>query len=833
MSSLKQQILSASEVPKRQSAILNDNYDPLQDVYSLVSTDLSEIDNYLSKTKLYANELDNQIESISSNLNLNVENDSEINEIKKDLSDVLQAYTELQHLSSTTHSKLEILTSPIRKLDNAKENLIYTMTQLERLQMYITAYDSLLTEIKSQNKDWVVINQMLSVVLELNETFKSFNTIDEIRLLDRQVHDLKSKILDDIFDDLERSFENTLSNSTLASACLALELLGNAYVDKLQNWYIGLVLKELNDIFKPSEEAGGLDNLKRRYSYFMNVITTFENNESIFPKNWEMRVKIVLKFCETTKNDLRQVLSKSSNGINGEILLTALRETLEFEKYLNQKFSYYESFEEYNNKDKKDLNEKLNFNKSISDIFEPYLDFWIDEQAKHLDNYLLDFIKPDMMFKKSADGDGINVFESSAELFRQFRAMLNQLSKLTNGTPLIKLTKIFDKYLNKYKQKILEMSLPDAKSLNNVSGEDLKEGMDIIDTVLNTADYCFITAGQLEDKVKSLIQPKELQEQINFDSSKDGFIKLISFCIGLLIYKIETDLQMAWREFSNANWKDITEVIGESRYMITVKQTVEENSKLILSNINRVIYKRNLIEKLTESILSFIIKSLVKFEVITMNISKQFKFDLQSLKSTIINLLHDSSTVFKKTIDKLFENPDRLLKILMLPSDPLDQFITSYFTIIGDSNFSNFIKIFTLKGLLKNDERKKKLEYMDAFKQQLEIYKIDPSNKLEESWKYLENLTVGQQSNSHSRANSRNISYLPSTIINSGPATPKLQVPTPTPPTQTTSPNGSAWNLLSKTTDEENRFGFFQKDLLKLKEGNLNEGLIRFFKRGE
>ncbi|GME97421.1 unnamed protein product [Ambrosiozyma monospora] len=248
------------------------------------------------------------------------------------------------------------------------------MTILKRLQMLIISYDSLtdLTMDEIEIKNYKKIKEMLSVVLELMMHFQTYKSIDEINTLNKRIGSLKNKIIDNIFNDFETQLSRHLSDeSQLIYGCEILDLLGQAYREKLSNWYINNVLKDITTIFKSSEEAGSLDNLKRRFIYFQRILNNFEKNQAkLFPSDWSMNLNLTKSFCELTNKDLKEVTSKETklNGsgpVDVNLLINSLTDSLDFENYLNVLFK----------------DSGYNFDSSISVVFEPYLNIWIKNQV--------------------------------------------------------------------------------------------------------------------------------------------------------------------------------------------------------------------------------------------------------------------------------------------------------------------------------------------------------------------------------------------------------------------------------------------------------------------
>lgn len=867
------------------------NYDPMVDIFELFDdpSALNDIDHLLEYSSEYQTQLEGEIGKQRQEYRQILKEsgpDETIDDLDKEVLEMLDMFENLKSLVGTTGTTINAMTANIKKLDQSKKNLTFTMTTLKRLQILVTAYDRLEKQLERQKqvKDYLEIRQLLSVVLELNEYFQDFKSIDEINKLNKQISTMKNQLINIIFIDFELEFNEELENKQLIEACHILEALGDAYKTQLETWYINAVLKDITRIFTSSEEAGSLDNLNRRFIYFQNILGTFETKHlKVFPKSWHMLLKVTQKFCSYTKEDLKTVLNKETRlntSIDENILMTSLSQTLDFEQFLNKKFKYYKDFDEQL------ANPQVHdFTKSISDVFEPFLNIWIDNQSPAIEKKLQEFTNPSVMFKKTSDSisdndtgdsaeadESLGVLESAAELFRIYRQILSQLSKLTTGKALIRLSKIFSKYLVQYQHKILDPILPDSKSLVSVNLKSQEEGVEIICLVLNTASYCSSTVSQLEDKIKSLIQPGELSSRIEFDSVNNGFLQLVGYCINLLFYKIENDLQISWKELLNFNWRVLNEVTGESRYMTSLKSIIRENCQFCFQKINNITYIRNLLDKMVDMLLKNVLLNIVKLEPISVVMAEQFKLDLQELK-TFIYLLPTfteggekilQSNSFKSNVNVKFKNVDNLMKIMMVPNKPMDTLINSYFSIIGDSNFSNFLKILQLKGIMKNENKEKdKFKYMDMFKLQLGAFEDDAVNRnaqLQESDEFLEKLnvldtstTIVRTAHSHKKTNSRSI-YLPNTItgVSSSPSgstgTSKTIIP-PEPPAPLSPPPKNANEMPSPKAN----FGFFnspkidtnsllntrdniEKNFAKTFSDNktsFNENFKKFFKRSE
>jgi hypothetical protein len=93
-------------------------------------------------------------------------------------------------------------------------------------------------------------------------------------------------------------------------------------------------------VFRGNEEAGGLDNISRRYAWLRRILGQYdEEHAGIFLGHWRVSEALVKAFCETTRDDYRGILARSGKSLDVKLLLSALQQSLEFEYYLEKRFS--------------------------------------------------------------------------------------------------------------------------------------------------------------------------------------------------------------------------------------------------------------------------------------------------------------------------------------------------------------------------------------------------------------------------------------------------------------------------------------------------------------
>lgn len=499
-----------------------------------------------------------------------------------------------------TEQTITDMTADIKQLDNAKKNLTLSMTTLKRLQMLTTAYDQL--KALSKSRQYRDCAQLLQAVIQLMAHFKSYRSIDQIASLSRNVADIQRELLEQVCEDFELIFakgELTQKRGVLSEGCLVMDSLGDAAKSRLITWYCNTQLREYRQVFRGNEEAGSLDNISRRYSWFKRMLKTYDDEHSlIFPPHWKVSETLANVFCEGTRDDFKGILSRSSRSgqtLDVNLLLSCLQETLDFEHFLDGRFTAASRI----STDTFTSSDFPVFSQTISEAFEPYLSVWVEAQDKQLESLVRKYreqpIKPqDEEFNPQL------VVQSSTELFTFYRHSFAQCAKLSTSNSLAELTRMFAKYLDQYAQQVLLHYISDRPSTQTTSKTPSLEELVI---VLNTADYCYSTCNQLEEKIKGRID-EPFKQGVDLQNQADAFMGIASAVVRLLVRNVEVTMEPSWREMRNISWNKLENVGDESSYVSVLLTTLKSVSETILEMLHKQQYARAFADNLVENISS-------------------------------------------------------------------------------------------------------------------------------------------------------------------------------------------------------------------------------------
>ena len=612
-------------------------YDPVDHLNALFAhpSTLQSVPHTSSTLRAYQDDLDEDIAAfVAYQTASDADSVQRIQDAKAELADLFQKIESVRQRAVQTEQTITEMTADIKRLDNTKRNLTLSMTALKRLQMLTTAYEQLRSLSKSrQYKDCA---SLLQAVLQLVAHFKSYRSIDQIATLSRNVADLQRELLEQVCEDFEVVFakgEVGSRRAMLSEACLVVDALGEHARTRVVNWYCNTQLREYRQVFRGNDEAGSLDNISRRYSWFNRMMKTYDvEHAAIFPTHWKVNEMLANSFCEGTRDDFKAILQRSMRRGDGQtldvdLLLSCLQETLNFEHSLERRFSSdsRSSIDTVNSKEEK----SHGFSQTISEAFEPYMRLWVESQDKQLAT-LIPKYRQQPLRNEEEEFSAQAVIPSSTELFHFYRLTLAQCAKLSKESSLLELSTTFAKYLDQYSQQVLYYFLSEKSGAQGPSVEDAV-------LILNTADYCYATCNQLEEKIKSRID-EDLREKVDLQNQADAFMGIASATVRMLVRKVEVACEPSWREMRNTPWSKLESVGDQSTYVAELLRQVKEKAGEILKCLHKQQYARAFCDGLVDQMATTYISNIVQCKPISEVGAEQMLLDSYVLKEAFTKI---------------------------------------------------------------------------------------------------------------------------------------------------------------------------------------------------
>ncbi|GAA5896977.1 hypothetical protein JCM5296_002672 [Sporobolomyces johnsonii] len=629
-----------------------------------------------------------------------------MSEIQELIGDLLSQVTAIRDAATESEVVVRDITRDIQSLDLAKRNLVASMNALKRFQMLVNAFDQLTRLAKSRR--YRETAQALGAVKQLSQFFKMFSSVERVAAVSRGVTEVQGVLKAQVMKDFEEAFSSEAAragkDTQLTDACLVVDALGDEAKEALLKWYSLLLLRDYRRIFGSTSEAGQLDNISRRFAWFRRVLKTHEEeNSAIFPPGWSVGAVLAGGFSEVTKNDLKAVLAKASASLGVGLLLESIAQTAEFEREMSRKYSM--SFEsilalsaiKYGGKDSAT---------PISSVFEPYLGIFVDAQDKTLAEMLQTFTSSRISISPSDNPSA--VLPSSTELFYFYREALERCAKLSVRQPLLDLCKVYRKWLKTYAEDVLTAALV---KFDRRSGEGRPNTHELQTAclVLNTGEYCLETASQLEERLQEKIHP-DLRDRVSLEAEKELFTGTISAALLAILRELELTIEMPFSAMARSPWKELEFVSGESDYVSELTRALVTVVGIVREGIEQKKYVRSTCDKIVGLVLAKFTQTIVRCRPVAQIGAEQILLDLQSLKNCLMHLVlapGDSApipTSYSRYVSRSVQKIDTLLKVIMTPEDPADEFVKHYLLLVPCQSFSDFQKVLDLKGVRRADQ---------------------------------------------------------------------------------------------------------------------------------
>ena len=188
----------------------------------------------------------------------------------------------------------------------------------------------------------------------------------------------------------------------------------------------------------------------------------------------------------------------------------------------------------------------------------------------------------------------------------------------------------FAKYLDQYGQQVLYYFLSEKAGAQGPSVEDAV-------LILNTADYCYMTCNQLEEKIRGRID-EDFKEKVDLQSQADAFMGIASATVRMLVRKVEMACEPSWREMRNTPWAKLESVGDQSSYVAELLRNVKERSGEILKHLHKQQYARAFSDNLVDLMASTYIANIMQCKSISEVGAEQMLLDSYVLKKGFTEL---------------------------------------------------------------------------------------------------------------------------------------------------------------------------------------------------
>lgn len=581
-----------------------------------------------------------------------------ISEGPRQLQALVDNATKIHAVGYDALTRVDRVTHEIKRLDRTKDNLTQTIRMLRQFRMLSKVAIQLQQLLKAKRYD--EIPACVGAASDLAAFFKPFRSLPQVAELSQQVNALESELFQNVCEDLTSAVHN--GRGDLKSGVQSIAALRNEEKkNELMKRYADAMLAEYRRIFGIADEAGSLQNVKRRYSYLRKIVfTRHELFDQWFPNDWNVREYLVTTTLSQTRGDIYAGLKslKFESEYEIQILVTSLADTREFELPLRTK--------------------------QLSELYIPFLEHWVEFQDRQIENAIKQYRRqPDI-------GGESEVLHSSTELVQVYRALLQQMQRMSSGPPLLSLSRVFSRWFRRYCDEILGSS---TKSPRRVA---------------LTAHYLQTTVTQLDTAITESVDEK-LKQDVDINSCRSRMATFLDIAVETLAVRSAQKVEKGWIDMAQVNWRGRNDVNGSAQpYVATLAIELETTMRQAMAgfeNAPGIIYQ--LCVRVVELIcVNFLATGLRAAKPVSELSAEQLLLDFSALKKSLIELPdlveHSESARLKRfpeTIYRTLDETDAIIKTLMGTAEPQEAFVRQYITLVKDRSPANFRKLAEAKGL--------------------------------------------------------------------------------------------------------------------------------------
>ncbi|KAG2602721.1 hypothetical protein PVAP13_5KG704800 [Panicum virgatum] len=663
---------------------------------------------------------------------------------KEELAAATNAVQELVHKiheiktkAEQSESMVQEICRDIKKLDCAKRHITTTITALHRLTMLVSAVEQL--QVMASKRQYKEAAAQLEAVNQLCSHFEAYRDVPKITELREKFKNIKKILKSHVFSDFSslgtgKETEDPMLLQQLSDACLVVDALEPSVREELVKNFCSKELTSYRQIFEGAELAK-LDKTERRYAWIKRRLRSNEDTWKIFPPSWAQLVDIL--------NNLKEKPDVAT-------LLLAFQRTIEFEEELAEKFSggtgtarnkesasddeeeggehnkivsdirrKYEkklaapNHEAEQDKDKqKDLSVPgagFNFHGIISSCFEPYMTVYIELEEKSLVDQLEKLVQEERW--ETEEGSQTNILSSSMQVFLVIRKSLKRCSALTKNQTLFNLFQVFQRILKAYAAK-LYARLPKGgtgivAAATGTDGQIRTSDRDerMICYIVNTAEYCHQTSGELAENVAKMINP-HFADKVDMSEVQDEFSAVITRALMTLVHGLETKFDAEMVAMTRVPWATLESVGDQSEYVNGISSILSSSIPMLGSLLSPT-YFQYFLDKLAASLGPRFYLNIYKCKHISETGAQQMLLDTQAVKTILLDIpalgkQSSGAASYSKFVSREMSKAEALLKVIL---SPVDSVANTYRALLPEGTPLEFQRILDLKGLKKADQQ--------------------------------------------------------------------------------------------------------------------------------
>jgi len=351
----------------------------------------------------------------------------------------------------------------------------------------------------------------------------------------------------------------------------------------------------------------------------------------------------------------------------------------------------------------------FNFHGIISSCFEPYMTVYIELEEKSLVDQLEKLVQEERW--ETEEGSQTNILSSSMQVFLVIRKSLKRCSALTKNQTLFNLFQVFQRILKAYAAK-LYARLPKGgtgivAAATGTDGQIRTSDRDerMICYIVNTAEYCHQTSGELAENVAKMINP-HFADKVDMSEVQDEFSAVITRALMTLVHGLETKFDAEMVAMTRVPWATLESVGDQSEYVNGISSILSSSIPMLGSLLSPT-YFQYFLDKLAASLGPRFYLNIYKCKHISETGAQQMLLDTQAVKTILLDIpalgkQSSGAASYSKFVSREMSKAEALLKVIL---SPVDSVANTYCALLPEGTPLEFQRILDLKGLKKADQQ--------------------------------------------------------------------------------------------------------------------------------
>ncbi|KAG7594767.1 Vps53-like N-terminal [Arabidopsis thaliana x Arabidopsis arenosa] len=223
--------------------------------------------------------------------------------------------------------------------------------------------------------------------------------------------------------------------------------------------------------------------------------------------------------------------------------------------------------------------------------------------------------------------------------------------------------------------------------------------------IVNTAEYCHKTSGDLAEEVSTIIDPP-YADCVDISEVQDEFSSVITRALVTLVHGLETKFDKEMVAMTRISWGTLNSVSEQSNKYVDRINTILCSSIPVLGNLLTTVYFQFFLDKLALTLGPRFYANIFRCKHISETGAQQMLLDAHDMKMILLkvpSLARQTATAsYVEFVNNQMKRAEAVLKVIAFPNVSV---VDTYRALVPEGTPMEFQRILELKGLTKAEQK--------------------------------------------------------------------------------------------------------------------------------